>query len=109
MSNWMVVSFDEKQWPKIESRPGCYVVYLDGVLSYVGQSTNVRERLLRGHQIEWAKYSKRTVTPWGRFLSVIVKIAYSRRYGDWAMRELRLIARLQPHLNRAGQRRAANG
>ena len=31
--------------------------------------------------------------------SLKIKVAYSRKYGDWAMRELRLVNRLRPRFN----------
>lgn len=80
--------------------PACYVIYLDGVLSYVGQSTDFAKRISM-HGIR-PGYGNSIATKWGYFTSVVVKARFSSRYGDWAMRELRLIKRLQPPLNCAG-------
>ncbi len=46
-------------------------------------------------------------TPWGQFNRVVVKVKTSYRYGDWAMRELRLIRRLKPDYNRTCLGRSA--
>lgn len=84
----------------IESRGATYVFYCDGVVTYIGQSGNVKKRI--------GQYSIRMedhgliVTPWGVFRSVVVKVRYGRRFGEWAMRELRLIRRLQPRGNSVG-------
>ena len=75
-------------------RPCVYVVYLDGVLTYIGQTINLRERMQR-HAIRWG-YRPLLITPWGRAERAIVKAGWPRKYGDWAMRELRLIKRLRP-------------
>lgn len=96
----------------LPSLPACYVVYLDGRLTYVGQTTNLRARLRRGHLINYARYSALIDTPWGFCATVTVKARFADRYGDWAMRELRLIHRLQPSGNCVGStraRRAARG
>lgn len=78
--------------------PACYVVIVDGRAIYVGQAMNFRARM-RDHRIDIARYSESYVTPWGQFDSVVVKARFADRFGDWAMRELRLIRRLQPCMN----------
>jgi excinuclease UvrABC nuclease subunit len=83
--------------------PGCYVVYVDGMPSYVGQSVRVRERLWRGHRINYS-YGSHIHTPWGLFREVAFKVKPSRAYGDWLMTEARLIRRLRPRFNRQGLR-----
>jgi excinuclease UvrABC nuclease subunit len=77
--------------------PGCYAIYVDGDLAYIGQTVNLRLRFRRYHFHRDA--SNDIVTPWGTFKDVKFKICFSRKYGDWAMRELRLIRRLQPRFN----------
>jgi len=94
----------------IPALPACYVVYLDGEIKYIGQSTNVRKRL-QNYNIRCG-YGGGYITPWGYFDNVRVKIKISTKYGDWAMRELRLINRLQPPLNCVGsvkRRQSTNG
>lgn len=94
------------------SEPGCYVVIASGVVQYVGSSNNVRRRMDAHGTFRWL-HGAGVETPWGIFTSVhfIIKVRYSTKYGDWAMRELRLIRRLRPLLNvthnntKDGQRR----
>lgn len=85
-------------------KPACYVVYLDGVLSYIGQTNNLRTRIA-GHGIDLCRYSEGYQTPWGSFDSVVVKARFGTSMGDWAMREIRLIARLAPPMNCVGSTR----
>lgn len=82
-------------------KPACYAIYLEGQLSYVGQTANLRKRLA-GHGVEISRYSDSYKTPWGCFKLVVIKARFGTRFGDWAMRELRLIERLQPPLNCVG-------
>lgn len=79
----------------------CYVIYIEGELAYIGSTQNLRARF-RKHGINFARYSNNIETPWGRCQRISAKIKVSRKYGDWAMDELRLIRRLQPRLNRVG-------
>jgi hypothetical protein len=85
---------------RISSNAGCYAIYIGGSLVYIGQSGNLRLRFRR-----WG-FCKREldyfITPWGdvRVGDLKVKVAYSRKFGDWVMRELRLIRRLRPKFNK---------
>lgn len=69
--------------------PCCYVVQLDGVSIYVGQTLGLRGRM-HDHR------------PWLKTLNgrLRIKVRFAERYGDWAMREARLIRRLSPEFNR---------
>ena len=110
MSRWISYDFsDVASRYSVKNLPGVYVVYGDKGLIYVGQSTDVKKRMAC-HSINYANYTDFIETPWGRFRSVFVKIKYTRRYGDWAMLELRLIKRLQPPFNCIGstKRRGVN-
>ena len=98
MTNWKSFSLDES----LPLLAGCYAVYLDGVLSYVGQSSNVRDRLLLGHGINFSRYSMYIDTPWGQFKHVEFKIRTRFGYGEWLACEARLIRKLQPCRNRLG-------
>lgn len=80
-------------------REGCYAVYVEGHLAYVGRSFNVRGRLAQ-HEFRPNFTGDRTITPWGSFEKVSVKIRYARRYGESLMLEARLIRRLAPTFNR---------
>src|ERR1700687_4512111 len=62
--------------------------------------TALRKRLYT-HKIR-ISYGVGYVTAWGWFRSVTIKVRFGTRYGDWAMREARLINRLQPPLNCVG-------
>lgn len=102
MSRWKVYA-----WPReIPAIAGVYAIYFDGDLVYIGQSVNVRNRWCE-HQIRLG-YAKNIITPWGDIPDktvVTFKVSASRRYGDWAMRELRLIRRLKPLFNIQGKGR----
>lgn len=77
-----------------------YAVYFDGILKYVGQSNSLSNRF-SGHAFRYG-YAKNIITPWGEFPSgtrIEVKAKFSERLGDWAMWEIRLIARLHPIFN----------
>ncbi len=81
-------------------RPGCYAIYLDGRLVYVGSTQSLRDRLTTYRIREG--YGGGYLTPWGQFDSVRIKVRRSVRFGDWAMYELRMIRRLKPPLNCLG-------
>ncbi len=81
----------------IQNTPGVYVIYGDDQILYIGQSSDVGKRILN-HRIRYS-YSNYILTPWGKHLSIKIKVSYSKRYGDWAMRELRLIKKIQPPHN----------
>ena len=103
-SRW--VSFDLSQ-AILPRKPACYVLYLDGVLSYVGQASDLGKRM-SAHGIRLS-YGSDFTTNWGSFRSVVVKARFGDRMGDWAMREIRLIHRLQPALNCVGATRKRGG
>lgn len=65
---------------------------------YIGSSSDVRKRL-NGYKIR-SGYGSETITPWGQFTALTLKVKLSERLGDWAMWEIRLINRLQPRCNR---------
>lgn len=81
-------------------KPACYVIYLDGVLSYIGQASDLNKRI-SSHGIRLG-YGNSILTKWGSFRSVVVKARFADRMGDWVMREIRLIHRIQPPLNCVG-------
>lgn len=101
MSHWKIYDYFEFKWPELEERPGCYVIYLDGQLSYIGQASNIKARVSSyrprfgyGNTIFHLVGGKEGICK-----QYLVKVRYSSRIGDWAMREIRLIKRLQPPLN----------
>lgn len=108
MSRWKAIEFDStpettKEWSELPREAGCYAFFLGGNLGYIGSSQNVAKRI-SSHEIRFG-YSNAIITPWGRFKRVTVKVSKSKRFGDWAMRELRLIDRLRPRFNRLSKGR----
>ena len=87
--------------PRLPREPACYAVYCDGKLVYVGQTMDLSTRL-RKHGFDYARYSNSVITPWGQFGSILIKYRPSRKFGDWAMIELRFIRRLHPRFNGGG-------
>jgi hypothetical protein len=67
---------------------GCYAIYHSGRLVYLGSSANLKTRLSQ-HLRRQRDNSE-----------ISVKVAPSRRNGDWLMREYRLIRRLRPRDNK---------
>ena len=67
-----------------------YVIYLDGKLAYIGQTSDLCHRLA---------VHKGPKSPW-RGKNFSMKVSFNRRYGEHAMRELRLIAKLNPPHNK---------
>lgn len=108
-------TFSEKRWQRkwhytipikpydVPQEPGVYAIYIDRVLVYIGQSTNLFQRLC-SYNINFARYSDSIETPWGNGFKVHCKYSLSSRYGDWLMREARLIRRLQPSGNKRGNK-----
>lgn len=96
-SKWVCFDWiDTRPW-RLPKEPACYAVYMDGELVYVGQTQDFCARL-RGHRLRHG-YSNNFHTPWGQCKSLLVKARFADRSGDWAMREYRLIKRLQPREN----------
>lgn len=99
-SKWVVYEYGDLVEP-CERRPGCYVIYGDGKLLYIGQSINVRNRI-KTYDIHYARDFKICFTLKGRdlkFNTFAIKVCYSKKVGDWAMQEIRLINRLKPEYN----------
>lgn len=99
-SNWKSYGIEDG-WCRV-ALPGVYAIYGDGALLYIGESVCVGSRLAN-HNISWARYSSLIDTPWGQFQTVNIKIRRSRKFGDWAMIEKRLIRRLKPPQNIFGK------
>lgn len=51
---WIEVFYDHSL--DLPNTPSCYVIYIDGVLSYVGSTSDLKARW-NGHQIEVRRYS----------------------------------------------------
>lgn len=69
--------------------PCCYAIQQDGVTIYVGQTLDLRSRMY-DHRRTWLNELPGIVR---------MKVRFGERYGDWAMREARLIRRLSPEWN----------
>lgn len=99
MSNWKTFPIIGAQ--ELPTGPGIYVILVDGEAVYVGQSMRLRERIF-SHKFRMA-YSKHIILPWDyveNHRTVTIKCKESRRIGDWAMWEIRLIHRLRPAFNK---------
>jgi excinuclease UvrABC nuclease subunit len=104
MSLWRKFRFEKID--ELPRSPGVYAVFINHRLVYIGQSANVRSRILGGHAFHYARYSSSIETPWGATpCSVTFKVRASRSYGDWLAIEARLVRRLQPRFNSIGTRR----
>jgi predicted GIY-YIG superfamily endonuclease len=101
-SKWITVSHPEAvtfvasgytrgNWTVYPDAPACYVVYSRGTLVYVGMAFNLRNRMSSHHS--------GGSSGWCNLPNLVVKYRPSRKYGDWAMVELRLIKRLRPPCN----------
>ena len=108
--SWVLSAQDNAQWRRamlpeqehhIPSEPGCYVVYLNGFLAYVGSTRNLQRRMLN-YGIRLSRKTGLSKTPWGEASLVTIKYKTSLKYGDWLMLEARLIRRLRPRGNRVG-------
>ncbi len=84
----------------VPNEPCVYCITIDGVVVYVGSTRRFRSRFYE-HKIRYG-YANNIVTPWGTFgrsINIQIKVGFSKIYGDWAMRELRLIKKLRPCFN----------
>lgn len=98
MSKW--VQIDPCTYYNLPDMAGCYVVFLNERLTYIGQSRSIKKRF-SSYNIR-PGYGSRYLTPWGAVREITVKCRYMERLGDYAMREIRLIHRLQPPQNCVG-------
>lgn len=96
--NWKVICLpnDDLYLPK---EPCVYVVFAEDELMYVGSTRNICNRI-RGHKINYARYSAFINTPWGQFRKVTIKYRVERELGEAAMAEIKLLNKLQPKKNK---------
>lgn len=104
--NWSTHVFPRWNFPRCA---GVYAVYFNDSLVYIGQSCDISNRFSE-HSIRYG-YGRNIITPWAdvpETTTIKVKVKRSRRIGDWAMWEIRLIRRLHPVLNsqHKGRKRA---
>ena len=98
MSNWK--KLNPCDIASVPNTPCVYCFIHKNVVVYVGSTLRFRSRFYE-HNIRYG-YAKNIVTPWGSFDdgSVLLKIKPFKKYGDWAMNELRLIKKLKPIFNK---------
>ena len=85
---------------KMPSTAGVYAVYFSNDLVYIGSTNNLRNRF-SGHAFRYG-YGRNIITPWQDLeddVTVTVKYKQTKKLGEWAMREVRLIHRLRPLFN----------
>lgn len=105
--NWTTYEFPFRRLPRTA---GVYAIYFERELVYIGQTWDIGSRLAE-HAIRFG-YGRNIITPWGDLpdhTRIMIKVKRSRRLGDWAMDEIRLIQRLRPRFNRqhkSGRKRA---
>lgn len=99
MSKWQKFCiFPDKE--KMHNDPCVYAVYFDNDLVYVG-STNRLSNRFAGHSFRFG-YAKVIITPWceiSQDTRITIKARKTKLIGEWAMREIRLIHRLNPVMN----------
>jgi len=80
--------------------PGVYAVYFDNALVYIGSTNNLKNRF-SCHYFRYV-HAKNIHTPWQDIPNstvITVKFRATKKLGEWAMREVRLIYRLRPLFN----------
>lgn len=84
----------DEMW-NLPEYPCCYVIYINGMASYVGETSNIK--------IRWRAHNS-TAAKRARFegKTVYLKIKIPRRFGEQYMLEKRLIKKMQPPLNIRG-------
>lgn len=102
MSGWLRCDPSMFGHRVIPRAPGVYVIFHAGRPIYVGQSTDLRTRVLSYNFRPG--YSRVVLTPWGPLDddgSFHCRYRVSRKRGDWLMWEFRLIVRLKPQFNKS--------
>src|SRR5690242_8736790 len=108
MSRWITVDY----FGPFNPEPACYAIYdkAEGLV-YIGETINMAQRI-NGHGFICSRYSQSLIArSWKnfRFSDIMFKIKYSKRLGEEAMTERRLIHRLKPKLNKKGKNINKNG
>lgn len=92
-SKWICYSKVE-HFEFFRKEPGVYCIYVDGKLFYIGQSQSILKRTAKHRFRPHSFYGEKSA--WRNAKTVMVKVRYTEKFGDWAMREIRLINRLRP-------------
>lgn len=87
--------FNPRDSTTLPKGAGVYVVHLHGRAIYIGSSTTLSHRY-RQH-IHGLRYSEEK--NWPAIMGLKGKYFSSKKFGDWAMIELRLVRRLRPDFN----------
>lgn len=101
MSAWITVHpfFSPLQ---LDEKPAVYAVYDgDNGLIYVGETTNLRSRFQQ-HNFVLSHYSLNYRGNQFDAVDILIKAKYSKKFGQEAMVERRLIKRLRPLRNQRG-------
>lgn len=101
---WRVIS-PMRSTPWVPQGPHVYVIYLDGVASYIGSTSNLANRLSGYGFRPTARGDGWTCCIRGERIAareIWLKVKAGRKFGQWLMDEARLIRRLAPPLNRRG-------
>jgi hypothetical protein len=100
LHNWTTAKYGSDQWDSLPKIPACYVLYYDGKLVYVGSTSNLRHRIT-SYRIRYSYGNSVFIgSDYNEVSTVTLKYRLTRKYGDWAMIELRLIRKLKPQLNK---------
>ena len=96
MGRWLSYPRDHRR--SIKSAPGCYAIFDELGLLYIGQSENVWSRLNHGHNVFAQEDSDLRSRKFDVRISHI-KVRYDKLFGERLMREARLIRKLRPSGN----------
>lgn len=96
MSKWV-----ERRRLFSQHEAGCYAIYVDGKLVYIGMTDQMSNRLRASLATAQRRYRELRGRRGGWWT---VKCRPERFYGERATLELRLIRRLRPVLNSVGKR-----
>jgi excinuclease UvrABC nuclease subunit len=76
----------------LPNKPGVYAIYDGTQLVYIGSTSSLRNRFgMHKKLMNGLNFAH-------------IKVSFSSSYGDWTKRELRLIKRLNPELNKHSTR-----
>lgn len=99
-TNWIEHDPLSLKYSGVRNDPCVYCVQIDGITVYVGSTRQFRTRFCE-HKFRNG-YENNIHLPWCSIANthkLTVKVGFTKRYGDWVMRELRLIRRLKPDFN----------
>jgi hypothetical protein len=106
-NKWIYVSGIDVVNRAVWNHPCCYVIYCNGILSYIGQ-TNTPITRFHQHDFSWKSSESVFCTPWGNFKEMFAKIYFPSKYGYEAMLEKRLIKKIKPRFNKYTYKRKRN-